>query len=350
MAEVDGQTPRPWPRSSSKGSTPAWNCQKATDHGQHPGRPGDAEPGGGDARRNRRLQVKSLTHAHPDSGRRLHGADGISHREEGAHDDRIAVGREFSDGRPASSATSVRSPAGPSARSRGSRPSVIPAVFVPAFFYAVNLGALENLARHGLDYKAFLIPMAIAFAVTGMSQSAGAGDRHPGRLLRPAVHDPDPALALLLGLMVGRCRGDRGPVPAGAGHRLRRRGAICHRTPGVLVFVGFSALWGLAFTGFPYAVALKTGSPAAVNACFVVFFPLFFLTDAVVPKQHSPDGSRPSPPTTPSPICSGRFDRLITSGWQFDLSWRVSLLCQAWRWSAWRFAFAALRARIRMQD
>ncbi len=54
---------------------------------------------------------------------------------------------------------------------------------------------------------------------------------------------------------------------------------------GVLAFVGFSALWGLVFTGFPYAVALKTGSPAAVNASFVVFFPLFFLSDAVVPKQ-----------------------------------------------------------------
>ena len=43
-------------------------------------------------------------------------------------------------------------------------------------------------------------------------------------------------------------------------------------------------LWGLVFTGFPYAVALKTGNPAAVNACFVIFFPLFFLTDAVIPK------------------------------------------------------------------
>ena len=51
--------------------------------------------------------------------------------------------------------------------------SVIPAVFVPAFFYAVNLGALENVASHmsGLDYKAFLIPMAIAFAVTGMTRA-----------------------------------------------------------------------------------------------------------------------------------------------------------------------------------
>ena len=49
--------------------------------------------------------------------------------------------------------------------------SVIPAVFVPAFFYSVNLGALERLAGTALDYKAFLLPMAVAFAVTGMSRA-----------------------------------------------------------------------------------------------------------------------------------------------------------------------------------
>ena len=51
--------------------------------------------------------------------------------------------------------------------------SVLPAVLVPAFFYTVNLGALENLAQGapGFSYKAFLIPMAIAFAVTGMSRA-----------------------------------------------------------------------------------------------------------------------------------------------------------------------------------
>ena len=57
--------------------------------------------------------------------------------------------------------------------------------------------------------------------------------------------------------------------------------------PGVLAFVGFSALWGLVFTGLPYAVALKTGSPAAVSATFVVFFPLFFLSDAVVAQASA---------------------------------------------------------------
>ena len=68
----------------------------------------------------------------------------------------------------------VRSVAGRALRQIPREPaSVVPAVLVPAFFYTVNLGALENLAHGaaGFSYKAFLIPMAIAFAVTGMSRA-----------------------------------------------------------------------------------------------------------------------------------------------------------------------------------
>ena len=165
--------------------------------------------------------------------------------------------------------------------------SVIPAIFVPAFFYVVNLGALENLAQRaaGFDYKAFLVPMAIAFAVTGMSRAPTLVTDIQGGYFDRLCMTPVRRSALLLGLMVADvvvlvalCI----PVLAMGflvGVRFRT-GA-----PGLVVFVILCALWGLVFTGFPYAVALKTGSPAAVNACFIIFFPLFFLTDAVVPKQ-----------------------------------------------------------------
>ena len=81
---------------------------------------------------------------------------------------------------------------------------VIPAIFVPAFFYVVNLGALENVASQesGLDYKAFLIPMAIAFAVTGMTRApALVTDIQTGYFDRLCL-TPIRRSALLLGLMV----------------------------------------------------------------------------------------------------------------------------------------------------
>ena len=36
----------------------------------------------------------------------------------------------------------------------------------------------------------------------------------------------------------------------------------------MLLFLLIAGLWGLSFTGFLYAVALRTGSPAAVNSAF----------------------------------------------------------------------------------
>ncbi len=195
--------------------------------------------------------------------------------------------------------------------------SVIPAVFVPAFFYAVNLGALGNVTRGttGLDYKAFLIPMAIAFAVTGMSRAPTlVTDIQSGYFDRLCM-TPVRRVALLLGLMVADivvimvlCL----PVLAiGYGVGVRFATGFF----GIVVFVGFSALWGLAFTGFPYAVALKTGSPAAVNACFVVFFPLFFLTDAVVPKQALTGWFSTIATYNPITYLLGALRSLITSGW-----------------------------------
>ena len=46
------------------------------------------------------------------------------------------------------------------------------------------------------------------------------------------------------------------------------------------------ALWSLAFAGFGYAIALKTGNPAAVNSSFLLFFPFLFLTSSYVPRDQ----------------------------------------------------------------
>src|SRR5271165_2841290 len=80
--------------------------------------------------------------------------------------------------------------------------SLLPAVFIPAFFYVVNLGALGHVAGGGgLDYKAFLLPMAIAFAVTGVSRAPTlVTDIQSGYFDRLCM-TPVRRSALLLGLM-----------------------------------------------------------------------------------------------------------------------------------------------------
>lgn len=195
--------------------------------------------------------------------------------------------------------------------------SVLPAVFIPAFFYTVNLGALGHIAQQaaGFDYKAFLLPMAIAFAVTGMSRAPGlVTDIQSGYFDRLCI-TPIRRTTLLLGLMtadvvviVALC------IPVliiGYSVGVHFVTGIL----GILTFIALSALWGLVFTGFPYAVAFKTGSPAAVNACFVVFFPFFFLTDAVIPKAALSPWFSDIATYNPITYMLGALRSLIETGW-----------------------------------
>jgi ABC-2 type transport system permease protein len=195
--------------------------------------------------------------------------------------------------------------------------SVLPAIFVPAFFYFTNIGALENLAGgvSGFRYQAFLLPMAIAFAVTGMSRAPALVTDIQGGYFDRLCMTPARRLALLLGLMVADvvvivalCL----PVLA-CGYLLGVR--FVTGVPGVLAFIGFSALWGLVFTAFPYAVALKTGSPAAVNASFILFFPVFFLSDAVVPKQALTGWFSTIVTYNPITYLLAALRSLISAGW-----------------------------------
>jgi ABC-2 type transport system permease protein len=224
----------------------------------------------------------------------------------------------------------------------------LPAVFIPAFFYVVNLGALGHVAaEERLDYKAFLLPMAIVFAVTGVSRAPSlVTDIQSGYFDRLCL-TPVRRLALLLGLMAA----DVAVVIALSIPVLILGFAVGVRFAtgfgGVLVFIGLAALWGLAFTGFPYAVALKTGSPAAVNATYVVFFPFAFMTDAIIPKQYLTTWFSTVATYNPVTYLLGAERTVIIGGWQArPLLEGLVALCGLGLISM-ALALLALRGRIR---
>ena len=165
---------------------------------------------------------------------------------------------------------------------------VIPALVIPIFFFAVNIGSLEDFAQQGLpglDFRAFQLPTAIVFAVTGISRAnALVTDIQSGYFDRMLM-TPMRRLSLLLGLMIA----DLVLVAALTIPVLLMGFAVGVRFEtgvlGVLVFTALTGLWALAFTGFPYAIALKTGSPGAVGASFLLFFPFAFLTTATLPLE-----------------------------------------------------------------
>ncbi|MEM7323692.1 MAG: ABC transporter permease [Actinomycetota bacterium] len=197
--------------------------------------------------------------------------------------------------------------------------AIIPALIIPVFFYAVNIGALQDLAESGpaeFDYKAFQLPVAIVFAVTGVSRASVVVTDIQSGYLDKLLVTPIKRAALLLGMMIADIalvfclsglvvflgyvvgvRFESGPV-------------------GVLVFLLISAGWGLAFTGFPYTVALRTGNPAAVNSAFVIFFPFAFLTTSFVPKEAMTSWLQTIAVWNPVTYLLGGLRSLVTVGWE----------------------------------
>ena len=197
----------------------------------------------------------------------------------------------------------------------------IPALIVPVFFFIVNVGALQDVAQFsGLveDFKAFQLPVAIIFAVTGVSRaSALVTDIQGGyfdRLLLTPIRRP----ALLLGLMAADLVSVLLLAIPVVILGLILGISFVTGPAGLIVFLLLGALWGLAFAGFPYAIALKTGNPAAVNSSFVLFFPFAFLTTTFLPQEALTGWMATIAKYNPVTYVLAALRSLITEGWVWD--------------------------------
>jgi ABC-2 type transport system permease protein len=226
--------------------------------------------------------------------------------------------------------------------------AIIPALIIPVFFYVVNVGSLSSVAEAAgvTDFKAFQLPVAIIFAVTGVSRaSALVSDINDGyfdRLLLTPMSRP----ALLLGLMVA----DFALVIA-LSIPVIILGAVVGvqfvtGITGILVFLLLAGLWGLAFTGFPYAIALKTGNPAAVNSSFLLFFPFAFLTTAFLPQEALTGWLSTLATYNPVTYVLAALRALLTEGWALTplLQGLIAILGVAA--VSHTLAFMALRGRV----
>ena len=190
--------------------------------------------------------------------------------------------------RPVGIVTDIATVARRSVRSLMREPEALaPALIIPTFFFIVNIGALESFVERtpGIDYRAFQIPVAIIFAVTGISRaSVLVVDIQSGYLSRMLV-TPVRRTTLLLGMMVAdivlAVALSLVVIVMGFVFGVRFGTGLL----GILVFLALAVAWSLSFTGFPYTVALRTGNPAAVNSSFLIFFPFAFLTPAYVPRE-----------------------------------------------------------------
>jgi len=227
---------------------------------------------------------------------------------------------------------------------------VMPPVFISLFFFIVNIATLKRIVDHvpGLNYTAFQMGTAILLGVTGVSRAPALvldiQSHYFDRLLLTPVRRTailighmaaDMAVAaaltvpiLVLGLILGVHFQD-GPL-------------------GVVLFIALAALWSLAFAGFGYAIALKTGNPAAVNSTFLLFFPFLFLTSAYVPRDQLSGWLNTVAGFNPvTYILGGLRSLVMQTGWQWGQLGQAVLAIGIVGVISMSLCFAALRGRIK---
>lgn len=223
-----------------------------------------------------------------------------------------------------------------------------PALFIPAFFYAINIGALQDVAEQqpGLDFKAFQLPVAIIFAVTGLSRANVLVLDIQGGYFDKLLVSPVRRVPLLLGLMVADIVlvWTLSLLVVGMGLLVGVRfetGIL-----GLLMFLTIATAWGLAFTGFPYAVALRTGNPAAVNSTFLIFFPFAFLTSAFLPLESLTSWMQAVARWNPVTYLLDGMRSLVSDGWDGVALLKAFGAVGVVGAVSFFLAFSALRGRV----
>jgi ABC-2 type transport system permease protein len=228
--------------------------------------------------------------------------------------------------------------------------AIVPPVFIALFFFVVNIGTLQKLTERniaGFNFKSFMMATAILLGVTGVSRAPAlvldVQNGYFDRLLLTPVR----RLAILIGHMLAdvavACALTVPIIILGVALGVRFRTGLI----GVLVFMLMAALWSLAFSGFGYAIALKTGNPAAVNTSFLLFFPFLFLTSSYVPRNQLTGWLDTVAAWNPVTYLLGGLRSLTMEGWRWTELGQAFLAIAVVAAVSMALCFAALRGRIK---
>jgi ABC-2 type transport system permease protein len=228
--------------------------------------------------------------------------------------------------------------------------TVFPPVFIAVFFFIVNIATLESLTERqmeGFDFEAFMMATAVLLGVTGVSRAPALVLDIQGGYFDRLLLTPIRRLAILLGHMtadIAIATALTVPVVV-IGFIL---GVRFESGPlGVLAFILIAALWSLAFAGFGYAIALKTGNPGAVNTSFMLFFPFLFLTSSYVPREELSGWLDTVAGFNPVTYLLAGLRSLTMQGWEWDELGKALLAVAVVAAISMSLCFAALRGRVR---
>ena len=227
--------------------------------------------------------------------------------------------------------------------------AVIPPVVIAIFFFVVNIATLERLtegAAAGFDYTAFQMPTAILLGVTGVSRAPAVVLDVQNKYMDRMLLTPVRRTSILVGHMLADVA-----VAAALTLPILALGFILGvrfeaGVFGVVAFIAIAACWSLAFAGFGYAIALKTGNPAAVNSSFMLFFPFLFLTTSYVPRDQLTGWLDTVAGLNPVTYILEGLRSLAHDGWQWGELAKTMLAIGLVAALSMCMCFAALRGRV----
>jgi len=164
---------------------------------------------------------------------------------------------------------------------------LLPNLIIPIFFFYVMVGSLQEFAaRSGItNWKGFQIPVSIMFAV--MSGSAGlnmVNDIESGYFDKLLV-TPASRFSLLIGAMAADFLRIMAQGLIVASLAMITGTTFVTGVTGMLVMIFMASVFGIAYSGVGFAIALKTGNAQATQSLWALFMPFMFLTTAFAPEE-----------------------------------------------------------------
>ena len=192
--------------------------------------------------------------------------------------------------------------------------------FIPLFFYAVTVGAVGEVASEAFgvdDYKGFQLPVAILQGAAGVAGGAGLAltqDIQSG-YFEKLILTSTPRFAIVLGRMVADAVKAAILCVAIIGMALAFGSGFDTGPVGMVALVIAGAAFALAYSGIGVAIALKTGSPQAAQAGFLIFFPLLFLAPTFAPIEVFATWLEVIARANPVTYILEGMRALVTDGW-----------------------------------
>jgi len=223
-------------------------------------------------------------------------------------------------------------------------------IFIPLFFFVVTVGAVGEVAKTAFgvsDYKGFQLPVAILQGAAGVAGGSGLAmttDIQSG-YFEKLLLTSTPRFAIVFGRMFADAIKAMVlcaliivlALAVGAGFETGLPGMV------LLVFAGGG--FALAYSGIGMAIALKTGSPQAAQAGFLIFFPLLFLAPTFAPIEVFASWLKVVAQVNPVTYILEGMRALVINGW--DGAAFIKMVVAITGIGAFTFVLTALGLRSR---